>query len=433
MRVVDLHPEDLLDREMQGDLTDVEHERLTSHLARCETCRFERLARQDFESELLEQYTHEDDVAHLVNQVLQSTTVVTIAAPPSSRRVPELGDVDLGLHAGDPLESSQTSLPAAQQPANDERRSPAPESAPVESIALSMRSRARRLFIVSLIAATFLLVGAAAAASWSGVLRPLFLVSTTESSETASSPTAEPRKSGARSASPKAVKQAAVAPAVSSVGAADEPSNTHDESVPSPIDSATVASLEPVANVAAVRDSGGASSRDIMPSGAKAASLSDATHPAHVGTKSEPVATTPVDPLAEANNPQTTSQSRAAELFSKANLARRSGNDSAAIAAYRELIEAFPKSPEASVGRASMARILLDRGESADALRKYDESLAAGAGALTEEMLLGRATSLERIGNSASEAAAWSALLRAFPSSIHAARARERLAVIGSR
>ena len=52
MKVVDLHPEELLDKEARGELTELESERLETHLARCATCRFEREVRADFAAEL---------------------------------------------------------------------------------------------------------------------------------------------------------------------------------------------------------------------------------------------------------------------------------------------------------------------------------------------------------------------------------------------
>jgi TolA-binding protein len=60
MKVVDLHPDDLLDKEARGELTEVERTRLEAHLARCETCRFERVVRDDFAEELF--MAEEEDV-----------------------------------------------------------------------------------------------------------------------------------------------------------------------------------------------------------------------------------------------------------------------------------------------------------------------------------------------------------------------------------
>src|ERR1700761_9405991 len=52
MKVVDLHPDDLLDKDARGELSESELTRLEAHLSRCETCRFEREVRADFASEL---------------------------------------------------------------------------------------------------------------------------------------------------------------------------------------------------------------------------------------------------------------------------------------------------------------------------------------------------------------------------------------------
>jgi TolA-binding protein len=54
MTVVGLHPEELFDKLLEGELSSVEAERLRSHLARCEVCRFEYAARLDFQAEALE-------------------------------------------------------------------------------------------------------------------------------------------------------------------------------------------------------------------------------------------------------------------------------------------------------------------------------------------------------------------------------------------
>src|SRR4051812_17305061 len=52
MKIVDLHPEDLLDKDARGDLSSAEKERLDAHLERCATCRFEREVRADFADEM---------------------------------------------------------------------------------------------------------------------------------------------------------------------------------------------------------------------------------------------------------------------------------------------------------------------------------------------------------------------------------------------
>jgi hypothetical protein len=52
--VVDLHPEELLDKGSRGELTDDERVRLEAHLFRCAACRAERVLRLDFAAELSE-------------------------------------------------------------------------------------------------------------------------------------------------------------------------------------------------------------------------------------------------------------------------------------------------------------------------------------------------------------------------------------------
>jgi hypothetical protein len=54
MTVVGLHPEDLFDKLLDGELTAAEGERLRAHLAVCDVCRFEHAARLDFQAEALE-------------------------------------------------------------------------------------------------------------------------------------------------------------------------------------------------------------------------------------------------------------------------------------------------------------------------------------------------------------------------------------------
>ncbi len=52
MSVVDLHPEDLLEKDATGELDAAERARLDAHLARCVPCRLERKLRADFVAEL---------------------------------------------------------------------------------------------------------------------------------------------------------------------------------------------------------------------------------------------------------------------------------------------------------------------------------------------------------------------------------------------
>jgi len=54
MSVSDLHPEELFDKWLEGELTNGERERLQQHLELCSVCRFEFAARVDFQNEALE-------------------------------------------------------------------------------------------------------------------------------------------------------------------------------------------------------------------------------------------------------------------------------------------------------------------------------------------------------------------------------------------
>ena len=53
MTIVGLHPEELFDKMLDGELLPPERERLLAHLDSCEVCRFEYAARLDFQEEAL--------------------------------------------------------------------------------------------------------------------------------------------------------------------------------------------------------------------------------------------------------------------------------------------------------------------------------------------------------------------------------------------
>ncbi len=118
----------------------------------------------------------------------------------------------------------------------------------------------------------------------------------------------------------------------------------------------------------------------------------------------------------------------ASELFASATAARRDKQDESAIRLYRELQRRYPDSREAKASRVVLGQLLLDRTDPNKALAEFDRYLDGGAkGTVTEEALVGRAVALQKLGRSAEERAAWQELLAKFPSSVHAARARERI------
>ena len=59
-RIVQLHPEHLFDKLGTGQLTSVEQRQLWAHTAKCATCRFELLVREDLALESSKQATEQD-------------------------------------------------------------------------------------------------------------------------------------------------------------------------------------------------------------------------------------------------------------------------------------------------------------------------------------------------------------------------------------
>jgi hypothetical protein len=70
--------------------------------------------------------------------------------------------------------------------------------------------------------------------------------------------------------------------------------------------------------------------------------------------------------------------------------------------------------------------LLLDRGNPGEALTRFDAYLAAGGGPLGEEVMVGRATALDRLGRTDDATSAWSALVTAYPDTPYATHARAR-------
>jgi TolA-binding protein len=122
--------------------------------------------------------------------------------------------------------------------------------------------------------------------------------------------------------------------------------------------------------------------------------------------------------------------STAGDLFDEARAARERGDYAFAVERYERLLALFPSSPQALTTQAVLGRLLLDRGEPAAALRHFDAYLASGATTLAEEALLGRALAFGKLGQGMQEAEAWQALLRQYPGSVHASRAKERLSAL---
>jgi TolA-binding protein len=327
MTSMDLHPDDLLDREMRGELTPGERDRLQAHLRQCAVCRVERLARLDFRQE------SEDDAEA---DVFAQRLVAALIVPPS-------------LH-------------------EDLRRPPRP------------RMRHLRLALVA--AAVVSIAGWAAAARWVGVGRHVSVVVLQR---------AEAPGPAEASRTPRGGPAANAPPAASP---SDSPETVVD---PAPLPEASSRSF-PASRVVALPRS----------------------------TTALPVRAAPVAVAAPDPDPPPAPPPEAPALFRRATDARRAGDHARAAHLYRALIEDYPSSSEAQVALAVLGRLLLDDADAEGALRCFDQYLVAG-GALREDVMLGRALSLERLGRSADETRAWGDLVSEYPSSVHAQRARRRL------
>jgi TolA-binding protein len=122
----------------------------------------------------------------------------------------------------------------------------------------------------------------------------------------------------------------------------------------------------------------------------------------------------------------------AAELFREANAARRAGDYELARSLYGELQVKHPETDEASVSRVSLGKLLLTMGRAREAEREFRTYLATGKKNLEEEVLVGRADALARLADGGEERRVWESLLRNHPSSVYAARARQRLLELGA-
>ena len=87
----------------------------------------------------------------------------------------------------------------------------------------------------------------------------------------------------------------------------------------------------------------------------------------------------------------------------------------------------FPGSPEAQQSYATLGSLMMEHGGSQEALSQFDHYIERG-GPLLVDVLAGKATALQRLGRTAEERRTWETLLDRFPKSVHAARAKSRLA-----
>jgi TolA-binding protein len=359
MTLIDLHPEDLLDKAERGHLSDVERTRLDAHLARCAACRAEQLLRADFGAELLG-----EDRPSAILGIVQGA----LAAPPPANTQPGGAkaverEVELATGAAD------------------------------ERLAVGIRRRSRISTVLLLVAAAILVASVAGAATgvtarvWQ-TLRPS-AQDATHGERTLPTETAEPRV------------QALPRPA----GAAAAPGPA-PEVAPSPA---------PVPEIPSVVVASAAPSLPLAAAAPRVEPKSVVSQEKSANAVASPA---PFSTVAQASS--------AADLFDSANAARRAGDTASALSRYVALERQFPNSREARVAKATVGRLLLDRGDAAGALGRFDDYLRSGAAELREECMAGRATALERLGRGDEEARAWAALLAEYPHTPFASHAKAR-------
>jgi tetratricopeptide (TPR) repeat protein len=164
------------------------------------------------------------------------------------------------------------------------------------------------------------------------------------------------------------------------------------------------------------------------PSGAEVATATpnESWPPTLARPLSEKVRDAPVPPPEHAELP------RASVLFEDAAVAQRAGDRVRAASLYKSLIAGYPQSPEAHTALAVFGRVLLDDGDDDAAVALFDRYLQSN-GVLEQDALVGRALALERLGRVGDASQAWNHLLRAYPDSAHASRARSHLLTLAKR
>jgi TolA-binding protein len=143
-----------------------------------------------------------------------------------------------------------------------------------------------------------------------------------------------------------------------------------------------------------------------------------------------PAAQHPPGQVAREDTGEPVDRATAASLFQEAGAARRAGDLARARALYAELEASFPGSNEARVSRVSLGKLFLLAGKAGDAEVAFAQYLRSGAADLREEALVGRADALKALGRNAEERNVRQELVRRYPASVYANRARERIAEI---
>ena len=131
-------------------------------------------------------------------------------------------------------------------------------------------------------------------------------------------------------------------------------------------------------------------------------------------------------PSAAASRDPGEGSEKAASLFGRANAKRLAGDDTAAIALYREIAERYPTTPQALMSEMALGKLLMSKGDAAGALSHFRRYANAG-GPLGVEALWGEADALRALGRSNEEHRVLEKLLERYPDSPYANTARKRL------
>jgi TolA-binding protein len=369
MKVVDIHPEELIDKLQAGALSSAERERLDAHLEQCSACRFEIGVRADLAQD----------------------------APLFAER-PQL--TFAGQHAAPRVSVPENSAPRASG---------------------SVRPRVRRRWpLVMLAAALVLCAGGATAAVVTGAVAPrVWLHWSPELKAVSSARPAGELKAVQASKRPAKSALNAAAPLPAVAAAADsEKSAVAAPSAEAVLPASEAAPRAPTQLAAPVREA-------VHAAPAAVAEPASAAFPS-IGAQEAQRHSAPPSDAAPPLSP-------AASLFSDANRARRDGNVDRAVALYQSLQARFPSSAESELSRALVAQMLLERGSPEAALAGFDRYLAQGTPVLSAEALVGRARALEQLGKSAQAVLAWQEVQSRFPGSVHARLAGARLVALGIR
>jgi len=464
---VDLHPEDLFDKEARGTLSVEERERLDLHLRACAVCRFERLVMHDVADEVAgaeeadlatrldagpEGASHPEELfdkrARGTLTTDERVRLASHVAACAACRLEERARADFHARAFDEdpayveslveraMAATQTPVLLAGTPVNDD------DAALAKIAGLPTRRVWGRRTLMVFAAACLMLTGVAAGASglvaraWDFARKEVLgsaqnlevpiAQGTPAPTAAPRSPVHEPTPSPTPLPVPTPVQESTPTPTpipIPTPTPIPTPSPTPVQApvhgpIPTPVlESAPVRTPAPTSPPSSVRGSEPSRAVETAIPGLAAGSPS--------ATPRSATSVNPDAPL-QGRVPEVQAES-ASSLFERANAARRRGETQAANILYTELQSRFPESAEARLSVAILARLALDRGNPGAALVGFDSYLRSGNPSLREQAMEGRALARERLGRVEEEKRAWRDLLNAFPRSAYADHAEKRL------